>query len=395
MAGIYNCDWFSFTADFTRYNPRESELDKRNALNPDENKHLSRLFDALDAEREKEDSSGFIDLGLWKFRVYGHGNRSFYYLLENDDMELYLMRWRSKKQENFPVYVHFKSQYLWGDIYGTKTLRQKFDLVIEWLQDVLNGKYIESKINRCDLAYHTDVLPDPYDAEYFVGAHTLDTTRRTHRVVSAIDIGSRRSEKLFFRSYNKWLEIRAKKKEWFTDIWIHHGLNVRHVWNCEFQMKREFFTETAISGRYLDSAEDVIEKQAAIWMYLTKQWVSYRIPDNDRRSRWSIHPWWIDLSNYEECKDKVSRGKQRTLPTTNAIVPGLRGHLTAYAARTGDSLDGTLLDRLLADLREYDERTGRNFEETVEEKRRLIDPEDETDEMKESRGNGSLKGLEN
>lgn len=394
MPGIYNCDWFSFTADFTRYNAKENE-NVRNVFDVEENKHLAKLFAQLDEQREKTDGSGFIDLGLWNFRVYNHGNRSFYYLLENDDMELYLMRWRSKQQDNFPVYVHFKSQFLWSEIYSVKTLQQKFDLVIEWLQDVLNGKYIESKVNRCDLAYHTDEMPEDYDAEKYVGAHTLDTTRRTHRIVSAIDIGSRRSEKLFFRSYNKYLESRQKKKEWFFEIWLHQGMDVRKVWNCEFQMKREFFTETRINGRQLGSAEDVIANQPAIWKYLTNQWISYRIPDNERRSRWSIDPWWRRLANYHECDDKISRDRQRTIPTTNAIIPGLRGYLTAYAARTGDTIDGTLFNRLQADLDDYDERTGKDFEETVNIKRQLIDPEDEPEQKKKSRGHGPSTDLDN
>lgn len=391
MAGIYNCDWFSFTADFTKYNPKDND-----ALNPDENKQLARLFAELDEQREKPEGDGFIDLGLFKFRVYNHGNRTFYYLLECDDLEIYLMRWRSKKEDNYPVYVHLKSQFLWSDIYSVRTLEEKFRLVIEWLEDVLNGKYIASKINRCDLCYHTDEMPEPYDKDQYVGAFTLDTERRTHRMISSIDLGSRKSEKLFYRSYNKFLEVRAKKKEWFFAIWEHHGLNIRQVWNLEFQMKREFFTEAKrkIAGRFFDTAEDVIAGQAAIWWYLTHDWVSYRIPDNERRSRWSIHPWWTKLASYHECEEKISRGRQRTLPTANAIMPGLVGFLSAYAARTGDSLDGTLFDRLRADIENYDERSGVRFEDRADVKRRLMDPEDEPDNEKENRGHGSPKGLE-
>lgn len=374
MPGIYNCDWFSFTADFTRYYPKHTET-VRNTYDVEENKHLAKLFSELDEQRERSDGQGYINLGLWSFHVRNHGNRSYYYLLENDDMEIYLMRYRSTNEENYPVYVHFKSQFLWSEIYSLKSISEKYRLVIEWLEDVLNGKYLGSKINRCDLAYHTDEMPDVYDAEYYVGKHTLDTTRRTHRIVSSIDIGSRKSETIFFRSYNKYLEVRQNKKQWFFEIWLHHGMNVRKVWNFEFQLKREFFKECKIGRKKLDSAEDVIENQTAIWKYLTTDWVSYRIPDGDRRTRWPVHPWWKELANYHECKNKISREKQRTLPTIDALIPGMRGYLSSYAAHMNDLIDGTLFERLRRDIEEYDQKAGKSFEEVVDKKRQILDPE--------------------
>lgn len=385
MAGIYNCDWLSATLDFERYNPQDNPDDVLNTLDPDQNKHLARLFAALDEQRGRQDGNGFIDLGLFKLRVYPHGNRSYYYLMECDDIELYLMRWRSKKDDNYPVYVHIKSQWLWSDMYGCVTLADKFALLVTWLEDVLNGKYKASKINRLDLCYHTDQMPDGYTADQYVGKHTLDDTMRTHRLVSAINIGSRRSERLYYRSYNKYLEVRAKRKEWFYEVWMAAGLNVRQVWNCEYQMAREFFTDTEIAGRKLDAVEDIIKHQATIWRYLTHEWLTYRVPDNERRSRWSLHPWWEQLQAYSESGVQISRGRQRELPTTNAIVPPLIGFLTAYAARKGDSMDGTLFDRLRADIEAYAERTGIDLEQRVSQKRMLMDPEDETDADRDRR----------
>jgi len=374
--GIYNCDWFSFTADFKNYRAAEG-ADRKDILNPEENKHLARLFSRLDEEREKSEGDGYIDLGLWKFEVLNHGSRSYYYLLHNEDMEIRLARYRSKKEENFPVFVHFKSQFLWSDIYGLSSLIDKYNLVIEWLEDVLNGKYITSKINRIDLCYHTDDIPDGFNAEHFVGRHTLDTTRRTHRVVSGIDIGSRRSNKLFLRCYNKYLEARSSKKEWFFKIWERAGLNIRKVWNIEFQIDREFFSDFKIGRRRLDTSEEVIERMQDLWHYLTHDWITYRIPDNPRRTRWTIHPWWESLFGFAETKEKISRGKQRELPTVNLLVPAIRGYLSSYAARTGRDLqDGTLFKELYEQILDYEELTGKTFTEDVIYKRSLMDPDD-------------------
>lgn len=374
MPGIFNCDWFSFTADFKGYNAEENPT-IATTLNPEVNKHLATLFRTLDAEREKPEG-GYIDLGLFKFEVYPHGSRRYYYILHNDDFELQLARYRSDQEDNYPVYVHFKSQFLWSSLYSVSSLKDKYNLIIEWLEQLIGGKYLTSKINRLDLCYHCDDVPAGFNVDQFVGRHTLDTTRRTHRVVSGIDIGSRKSEKLFLRCYNKYLECRSSKKVWFFPIWMNAGLNVRKVWNIEFQMKREFFRETKIRNQLYDTAEQVIEAMPAIWLYLTTDWVTYRIPDNDRRTRWSLHPWWTSLYDFVETEDRIDRKVQRELPTQEAIIPGLRGYLTSYAARTGESLhDGTLFKRLLEALQDYDDRNKTDFDETSNLKKSLIDPE--------------------
>lgn len=380
--GIFNCDWFSFTADFTRYSP--AGLNKADDFDPEANSHLARLFERLDEQREKVDG-GFIDLGLFSFEVLNHGSRSYYYILHNDDMQIQFAKHRSKNLNNYPVYVHFKSQFLWAEIYSISSLDEKFRLVIQWLEDVLNGKYIESKINRLDLAYHTDDVPDDFNAEQFVGYHTLDTTRRTHRVVTGIDIGSRKSQKIFLRCYNKYLEARASKKSWFFAIWEEHGLNVRKVWNIEFQMNREFFGEFKVGNVRLDTAEQVIELQSDIWAYLTSQWVSYRVPDDERRSRWSLHPWWQSLSSYHESKNRLSRSRQRELPTADMIIPGLRGYLSSYAARMGyDIEDGTLFRQLFEDIHNYERVSSKDWNTDVNKKLSLLDPEGVTAEAVES-----------
>lgn len=371
--GIYNCDWLSFTIDFENYNGMFGQ-GKETTLNPEYNKHLSRLFAQLDEQRENQDK-GFIDLGLWKFEVMNHGSRSYYYLLHNEDMEIRLARYRSKTNEVYPVFVHFKSQFLWSDIYGISKLEDKFKLVVEWLQDVLNGKYIASKINRIDLAYHTDDVPSDFNADQFVGRHTLDTTRRTHRVVSGIDIGSRRSEKIFLRCYNKYLEARSTKKQWFFAIWEHHKLNIRKVWNIEFQCNREFFSEFRVGRRKLDTVEEVLSRLPALWFYLTNDWVSYRIPDHSRRSMWSFHPWWANIANYHECEEKIARDRQREIPTADMLIPAIRGFLSSYCARTGNDLqDGTLFRQLVEQINEYEEKSDKHFDKDVEKKRTLMDP---------------------
>jgi hypothetical protein len=144
------------------------------------------------------------------------------------------------------------------------------------------------------------------------------------------------------------------------------------VWNIEFQIDREFFTETNIRGKKLETAEDIISSCEAIWFYLTNDWLSYRIPDHDRRSRWEIHPWWSQLVKFREC-DKITRSKQIELPTEDAVIPPLIGYLSSYAARKGGTLeDGTIFKELYYQIIKYENRTGKYFNETVDKKKKLL-----------------------
>lgn len=373
--GIFNCDWLSFTLDFTNYHAQESDS-LRNEYDPDQNKQLAKLFELLDEQRELPEG-GFVDLGLFKWQVYPNGNRQYYYILHNDDMELRLARFRSKDEKRYPVYVHFKSFYLWSNLYDCESLLEKFNLVIDWLEQVLGCKYKASKINRLDLCYHTDDTPDDIHADHFVGKHINDNHHRAHRKVTSVNIGDVKSQYVYLRCYNKFLEIKNSSKNWFAAIWVKEGLNVKKVWNIEFQLRRDFFLETLINKKYLETVEDVINSMHVIWYYLTTRWVSYRIPDATRRTRWSIHPWWLSLYNFVETQNKLSRTRQRTLPTKETIIPVLRGYLTSLAARTDKSLDdGSLLKLLVEEIKNYDIEKERSFNAEIENKKSLIDPED-------------------
>lgn len=372
--GIFNCDWLSFTADFTPYQAEENPTSKT-TLDPEQNKQLAKLFALLDVEREKPEG-GFVDLGLFKFEVYPHGSRRYYYILHNEDFELQLARFRSKAEANYPVYIHFKSQFLWSNLYGCSTLSQKFELVKEWLEQVLGCKYITSKINRMDLCYHTDDIPHDYNVDAFVGRFVLDDVKRTHRKLSSINLGSLKSDQIYLRTYNKFIELKNSKKTWFIELWQNAGLDIRNVWNIEFQLSRDFFKETKIKGCIKETVEDVIAAMPAIWLYLTTDWITYRIPDNPRRARWSLHPWWMSLYTFVETNDRLSRDRQRELPTKDSIMPGLRGLLTSLAARLDVSFDdGSLFQMLKQELLEYDEKNERSFAEDIEKKKMLMDPE--------------------
>ncbi len=94
------------------------------------------------------------------------------------------------------------------------------------------------------------------------------------------------------RIYNKGLEVKQGGiKLWFLDLWKRESTD--NIWRIEFQVRRPALKQFGIN-----SLDDLKEKQAGLWGYLTTKWFSLRLPDNDKSERKTIHPFW---SVVQEC----------------------------------------------------------------------------------------------
>ena len=94
------------------------------------------------------------------------------------------------------------------------------------------------------------------------------------------------------RIYNKGLEVKQGGiKLWFLDLWKRDSTD--DIWRMEYQVRRPALKQFGIN-----SLDDLKEKQAGLWGYLTTKWFSLRLPDNDKAERKTIHPFW---SAVQEC----------------------------------------------------------------------------------------------
>lgn len=94
------------------------------------------------------------------------------------------------------------------------------------------------------------------------------------------------------RIYNKGLEVKQGGiKLWFLDLWQREATD--DIWRIEFQVRRPALKQFGIN-----SLDDLNEKQAGLWGYLTTKWFSLRLPDNDKAERKTIHPFWTAV---QEC----------------------------------------------------------------------------------------------
>ncbi|MHB8092611.1 MAG: plasmid replication initiation factor [Syntrophales bacterium] len=136
------------------------------------------------------------------------------------------------------------------------------------------------------------------------------------------------------RMYNKGVEVRQKSglKLWFLELWKRES--PEDIWRIEFQLRRPALKQFGIN-----SLEDLKEKQAGVWRYLTSKWFSLRLPDNEKAERRTIHPLW---SAVQECfKQNASAGRiTRVYRQSRAASPEwhlshIDGCLSSLAAYKG------------------------------------------------------------
>lgn len=140
------------------------------------------------------------------------------------------------------------------------------------------------------------------------------------------------------RIYDKSKEIKKSGKLWFGELW---GIEEpENVWRIEYQMRRAPLKQFGIN-----SIDDLTEKIGGLWSYLSENWFSLRLQDNDQQNRRSLLPWWADVQ--EQQKEfgpaiRLRRGMGPINPASASwLVCHISGCLASFAAKIGatDFLD--------------------------------------------------------
>ncbi len=118
----------------------------------------------------------------------------------------------------------------------------------------------------------------------------LASLTTTYRKISTIDFGSHASP-ISAQIYNKSLEIKKHKKEWFEPIWTSYGWDGKSpVWRVEFRFKRAFLRDYELSEAF-----STLSCIPALWKYATLEWLRFVDVDGARGlnvSRLPTHPVW-------------------------------------------------------------------------------------------------------
>lgn len=295
------------------------------------------------------------------FQVLGNGTRNYAYILHNDDYEVKLAQVRSSNQDFYPINIKIKSENLWS-----KGYMNAWNFIINWINSGI-GSVKSNKVNRLDLCCHTDdlqILDGDFDT--FKGRFHKDEIFRYMRKPCGMTFGSRSSNTVYCRIYDKTLEItQTNKKLWFKDIWLEKGLNPERVWNIEFQLDRTFFKENSI-----ESIEDAFMNLKSMWHYCTKEWIVKVDLSRTRKERCPTNKHWELIQNaFDSFKgESLIKREKQLIADASALVPGTIGNLTSYAALLGSDDIEVVTLKLLLDGKRYLKHKNTDFSKVIIEK---------------------------
>ncbi len=272
-------------------------------------------------------------------------------LIESTDLDRKYLHLPSGKPPNYRYHLQFLEYHLYiakSDKYGTSPnvyvsisssalWHENFTSIMELLAldlEHFGGVIDRIQPSRCDLSADFRLTPPPDFS--FLEQHKVSRSRyvNTHSnsgILETFYSGSPGSP-VRLRIYDKGKEIQKSNKHWFLDLWqIHEPEN---VWRVEFQLRRAFLHQYRIN-----TLEDLWAKIGTIWEYLTTEWFSLRLPDNDKAERRTIHPWWSAVQACGELLG-INNGERRRYDSDNPqeikkVLPHVYSRMITIAALSG------------------------------------------------------------
>lgn len=256
-----------------------------------------RRLSILDKKKQQARKQGGLLIGLSSGRSCiikpGGKGENYRFHLQFDAYNLFIGK-AARPGASPNVYLSLAAKTLWLD--GIET-------AITWIKEELKaigaGSVQRIQISRLDLC-----------ADFFVNGGISHEFLLSHKVTRN-DKGKLFLDKnelqtyyvadakspIQLRIYNKGVEVKQGGiKLWFLELWKRETTD--NIWRIEYQIRRPALKQFAI-----DSLDDLKEKQTALWHYLTSQWFTLRLPDNDKAERKTIHPFW---SAVQECFNQNS-----------------------------------------------------------------------------------------
>ena len=235
----------------------------------------------------------------------------------------------SKEYGNSPnVYVSFNAAALW---------HVKLPGLLELLEfDISHFGGIIERIQPSRVDLCADFRLDAPLSFTFLESHRVSRSHKTETYLDSTTLetyycGSPGAP-LRIRIYDKSKEIVKTNKQWFGALWNTDDLN--NIWRVEFQIRRSVLHQYRI--RDLAGLWETI---GSVWSYLTSEWFSLRLPDNDKAERRTVHPWWQAV---HECGllFGADNGVRRTFDSDDVqsikeILPHVFGRMVTIAALSG------------------------------------------------------------
>lgn len=227
-----------------------------------------------------------VEIGGEPFHLHPHGTSSGYpLLLSNGDFKV-----ECGEFNNPSFFVTFKSQALWKS--SAFDLHNKF---LAWSNSVGLTPGRAESLSRVDYSFDYHLPKIDFDENSFVSRASKDSQHRENGKVQTFTLA--RGD-IILRIYDKVAEISEQSdKVWFFDLWKQD----RDVWRIEWQVRKPVLKQLGII-----TFNDLRQSCGDLLRHLAEEHTTLRIPeDNSNRSRWPLHPLWIDLQKNISELDKI------------------------------------------------------------------------------------------
>lgn len=224
----------------------------------------------------KTKSPRHISLGNAEFLLHPSGSSSGYpFIISNQFFKIELGEF------NIPnFFVTFPSQSLWQD--SPYSLHKKF---ISWASSVGYQQHTSESLSRVDYCFDYKLEELDFNEDNFVSRAAKDSKHRENGKPQTFTFGK---GDIVLRVYDKIAEIEQQSdKAWFFILWGED----KDIWRIEWQIRKDKLKEFGII-----TFKDLQERIGNLLQYLAEDHDTLRIRTEDsNRSRWSLHPLWIDL----------------------------------------------------------------------------------------------------
>lgn len=251
-----------------------------------------RRLHSLDKKKQRARKEGGLLIGLPSgrsciFRPGGKGE-NYRFHLQFEAYNLFIGK-AARPGSSPNVYMSIAAKTLW--LNGIETA---LSWITEDLKAIGGGSVQFIKVSRVDLC--ADFWVSGGLSYEFLLSHKVTRNNKGKLFLDKNELQTYyvadAKSPIQLRMYNKGLEVKqGGTKPWFLDLWGRES--TEDIWRIEFQVRRPALKQFGIN-----SLDDLKEKRAGLWRYLTSEWFSLRLPDNEKAERKTIHPFWCAV---QEC----------------------------------------------------------------------------------------------
>ncbi len=323
-----------------KYNPDKSKLLRfgvdslylsyPGVMSEDWDKKLARLKELAQMEGDLSQSIAQATICGHLFEVRDKGAGRFSYVLVDN---AYRIQASNSNSKSLPLaYVQISSEYL---------SHAGIEQAEEGLRYIINTLGMVNKpanISRVDLFadFCADCEMDAFEPlrDWVTRVETM-SLHYSYGHFSGWSFGS--GGDIVARLYDKTLEVEKKSHKFYLhELWKAAGWDgTSQVWRMEFETKR-----SALVSLQLPNLSHLLPNQAALWHYLTKNWLRLTVPTetDTNRARWANHPLWDFIAaafNSEEDQPKLQRFNPARLPEDERLFVHGLGGITSFMASRG------------------------------------------------------------